>query len=144
MSALPVSRTPWTAEPEAVPLEAPQELVARYLELTAQRRELEEKLAYVRAELEMVAASSLDEGRPRGRFRGPAGGAVAARLQPTCVFDRQEVARELQRQGRLADVAVLQGPTLARFLAKEPSVAARLAPMVRFRKSVVLMAAQAP
>lgn len=122
-------------------LEAPSDLVERYLELTAERRALEDRLSYVKGELELLAAESLNEQTPRGRFVAEHG-AVSARLTPTCVFDRVAVAKELQRAGRLADVAVLQGPALARYLARDPVMAARLKDMVRFRKSVVLMATQ--
>ncbi|HEX2021458.1 MAG TPA: hypothetical protein VHH36_02000, partial [Candidatus Thermoplasmatota archaeon] len=111
----------------------------RYLQLVRARREVEEQLAYVRAELELTAATTLSDAAPRGRFAG-LGGTVVARLQPTCSFDRFAVARELQRQGRLADVAILHGPALARFLAQEPVLAARLGPLVRPRHGVVLMA----
>lgn len=123
-------------------LEAPETLVRRYLELTAQRRAVEDQLAYVRAELEMFAAPQLGDAVPRARFVAPGIGAIHARLQPTAVFDRVHVAKELQRMGRLHEVAQVQGPALARFLAKEPVAAARLGDMVRLRKSVVLMAAQ--
>lgn len=121
-------------------LEGPSDLVQEYLDLVQERRALDDRLAYVRAELELVAATSLSESVPRGRFLGTRG-AIAARLQPTCAFDRQAVARELQRMGKLAEVAILQGPGLARYLAKEPQLAARLGEMVRMRRSVVLMAA---
>lgn len=123
-------------------LPAPTDLVEEYLSLVAQRRELEDRLAFVRAELELVAATALSEGTPRARFVG-ANGAIAARLQPTCVFDRAAVARELQRLGKLSEVAIIQGPGLARYLAKEPQVAARVGDLVRMRKSVVLMAGHA-
>lgn len=143
-SPSPASGPPPVAEPEAVALEAPSDVVARYLEATAQRRALDDQLAWLRAELELVAAQLLSEARPRGRFVAPGGaGFVLARLQPTCVFDRQTVAGELQRAGRLSDVAVLQGPALARFLAREPVVAARLGDLVRPRRNVVLMAGSA-
>ena len=104
-----------------------------------ERRALEDRLAFVRSELEMAASSHLNEKTTRGRFLSPRG-AVAARLQSTCVFDRAAVARELQRMGKLAEVAVLQGPGLARYLAHEPVVAARLSDLVRMRRSIVLMA----
>lgn len=129
-----------TDEPEVAILPAPRELVAEYLRLVEERRAVEERLAFVRAELELLAASSLSARTPRGRFESPRG-AVAARLSSTCVFDRAAVARELQRMGKLADVAVIQGPGLARYLAREPVVAARLGDFVRMRKSIMLMAA---
>lgn len=130
------------AEPEPAVLEAPADVVRRYLEVTAQRRALDDQIAWLRGELELAAALALSDARPRGRFVAPGGaGFVAARLQPTCVFDRQVVGRELQRAGRLSDVAVLQRPALARFLAREPVVAARLGDLVRYRRNVVLMAA---
>lgn len=137
-----LSTTPRALETDDTPapvLEAPTALVERYLELTRARRHLEDQLAYVRSELEMVAAATLRDDAPRGRFVSRAG-TVAARLHPTCVFDKPTVARELQRMGKLADVAIVQGPTLARYLAKEPIVAARLGEMVRPRRSVVLLA----
>lgn len=125
-------------------LEVPSDVVRRYLEATAQRRELEDQLGWLRGELELAAAQCLSDARPRGRFvaqgGGPGSGFVVARLQPTCVFDRQVVGRELQRAGRLTDVAMLHGPALARFLAREPVVAARLGDLVRYRRNVVLMA----
>jgi hypothetical protein len=121
-------------------LEGPAELVDQYLDLVQERRAIEDRLAFVRAELELAAATALSDAAPRGRFVG-ARGAIAARLQPTCAFDRQAVARELQRMGKLAEVAILQGPGLARYLGKEPQLAARLGDMVRMRRSIVLMAA---
>lgn len=126
---------------EPARLEAPSDLVERYLELTAERRALEDRLAYVKGELELLAAGSLNDQTPRGRFVAESG-AISARLQPTCVFDRVAVAHELQRAGRLSEVAVVQGPALARYLARDPIMAARLKDMVRFRKSVVLLATQ--
>lgn len=120
-------------------LDAPARFVERYVELSRQRREIEEQLAFVRSELELIAASSLREAAPRGRFVAPSGRVVAARLMPTCSFDRAAVARELQRGGRLDDVATLPGPSLARFLDREPVWAARLQPLVRRRHSVMLM-----
>lgn len=120
-------------------LEAPGDLVEAYLDLADERRALEERLAYVRAELELVAAASLSERVPRARFVGPRG-AIQARLQATCTFDKPAVARELQRAGRLAEVATLAGPSLARFLAKEPRLAARVAEHVRPRRSIMLLA----
>lgn len=124
---------------DPLPLPAPSELVRRYLELALRRRALDEQLAFVRGELELAAAEVLSEEHPRGRFvvDGARQG-VVARLQPTCVFDRVLVGQELQRMGRLAEVATLQGPGLARFLAREPVVAARLGGLVRHRRSVVL------
>jgi hypothetical protein len=139
MSATVPLRTPDTAT-EIPLLEGPKELIEEYLGLVDDRKAIEERLAYVRAELELFAASALSDIAPRGRFVS-ARGAIAARLQPTCIFDRSNVARELQRMGKLADVAILQGPGLARYLAKEPVVAARLGEMVRMRRSIVLMAA---
>jgi hypothetical protein len=121
-------------------LDAPPSLVERYLELTRARRAIEDQLAYVRGELELIAAASLNDASPRGRFAGARGGVVAARIMPTCSFDRLAVGRELQRMGRLHEVAVLQGPNLARYLAKEPVVAARLGEMIRHRRTVMLMA----
>lgn len=121
-------------------LEGPSDLVEEYLRLVAERKEVEERLAFVRAELELFAAPALSEAVPRGRFQGRAG-AIAVRLQKTCVFDRANVARELQRMGKLAEVAVLQGPGLARYLSKEPVVSARLGEMVRMRRSIILTAA---
>lgn len=122
-------------------LDAPAYLVQRYVELTAQRRALEEQIAVIRAELEMVASASLSEATPKGRFVSPAGH-VTARLQPTCVFDRGEVYKHLQKAGRLADVATVSGPQLARFLAREPHLAARLSDFVRHRHAVVLHSLQ--
>lgn len=122
-------------------LDAPEHIVQRYIELTAQRRALEEQIAVLRAELEMVAAASLSEATPKGRFLAPTGH-VTARLQPTCVFDRGEVYKLLQKAGRLSDVATVSGPQLARFLAREPQLAARLAEFVRHRRSVVLHSLQ--
>lgn len=139
---VPIAETDTTFPPalsEAPRLEGPADLVEAYLELVEQRRVVEEKLAYVKAELELVAAAHLNDRAPRGRFVS-ARGAISARLQPTCVFDRPAVMKELQRAGRLADVASVSGPQLARFLAKEPVLAARLGEMVRKRSSVVLMA----
>lgn len=133
---------PPTQIPDETPLptlQAPPELVEEYLRLVEARRGLDERLGYVRAELELVAASALKEEAPRARFLG-ARGAIGARLSPTCVFDRPRIARELQRMGKLSDVAVIQGPGLARYLAKEPIVAARLGGLVRMRRSVVLTA----
>gem|GEM_PF-4539833 len=122
-------------------LAAPEDLVRRYVELTRKRREIEDQLAYLRAELELTASAALTREAPRGRFR--AGDAsVIARLQPSCVFDKALIARELQKAGRLADVATITGPGLARFLAGEPVLAARLGEHVRYRNSVVLMATQ--
>lgn len=136
-----LSASPRALDPtphDHLPLPAPEALVERYVDLVAQRRAIEDQLAFVRSELELVAASALDATRPRGRFRGVTAD-VTARLQPTLAFDRAVVAKELQRQGRLADVAILQGPALARYLAKEPVVAARLGALVRPRHHVVLM-----
>lgn len=138
-SRVPSLFEPSVPEPEPPVLEAPEHLVRTYVELVAERRRLEDRLAYIRGELEMLAASALSEATPRGRFLA-GDGHISARLQPTCVFDKGAVARELQKAGRLADVAVLQGPALARFLAKEPVLAARLSDLVRMRRSVVLMA----
>lgn len=129
------------AQTDEIPvLPGPPELVEEYLRLVEQRRAVEDRLAFVRAELEIMASHQLNERVTRGRFVSPRG-AIAARLQPTCVFDRAAVARELQKMGKLADVAVIQGPGLARYLANEPVVAARLADLVRTRRSIVLMAA---
>lgn len=125
--------------PETPTLDGPRDLVEAYLDLVDQRRQIEEKLAYVKAELELVAAAALSERHPRGRFVCGRG-SVSARLQATCVFDRPTIMKELQRAGRLADVASVSGPTLARFLAKEPVLSARLGEMVRKRSTVVLMA----
>jgi hypothetical protein len=126
---------------EPATLTAPEDLVRRYVELTRKRRDIEDQLAYIRAELELTASESLSQASPRGRFR--AGDAsVLARLQPSCVFDKLLVARELQREGRLADVATITGPSLARFLASEPVLAARLGEHVRYRNGVILMASQ--
>lgn len=133
--------TPATDADDAPTLEAPAYLVQRYIELTVQRRQLEEQIAVIRAELEMVASASLGEAVPKGRFVSPAGH-VTARLQPTCIFDRGEVYKALQKAGRLADVATVTGPTLARFLAREPVLAARLADLVRHRHGVVLHSLQ--
>lgn len=126
-------------DPEVPVLAGPSDLVEEYLRLVEERRAIEDRLSYVRAELELAAATALNEATPRGRFVGKAG-AVNARLQPTCTFDRAAVARELQRLGKLADVATIQGPALARYLVKEPAITARLGEMVRMRRSVVLMA----
>lgn len=132
--------TPSDEEPISLP--APPELVRRYLQLTAQRRAIDEQLAFLRGELELTAASILTDAHPKGRFtRQDAPGSVVARLRPTCVFDRTVVGQELQRMGRLSEVALLQGPTLARYLAREPVVAARLGSLVRHRHNVVLMVA---
>lgn len=140
MSAvLQTPTTPAATDPVLPALDGPRELVEEYLQLVAERRALDERLAYVRAELELLAAHALTDAAPRGRFLG-ASGAIAVRLQPTCVFDRSNVARELQRMGKLADVAVLQGPGLARYLQKETIVAARLGNMVRMRRAIVMMA----
>lgn len=128
-----------TDEPEIPTLEGPKDLVDEYLRLVEQRRAIEDRLSYVRAELEMAAAHQLKDERPRGRFLGASGG-VSARLSPSCTFDRAVVARELQRMGKLAEVAILQGPGLARYLAREPVVAARLGGLVRPRRSVTLIA----
>lgn len=125
-------------EPEPVAIDAPEYLVERYLQLTAQRKQLDDQLAYVRAELELLAAPALkDASSPRGRFGGSEG-AIHVRLQPTCVFDRAQVAMRLQKEGVLADVATIAGPTLARYLRSNGQVAARLGDSVRFRNSVVL------
>lgn len=132
---------PLPVENDAPALDAPDYLVQRYIELTAQRRALEEQIAVIRAELEMVAAASLSEATPKGRFVSPTGH-VTARLQPTCVFDRGEVYKILQRAGRLADVATVTGPQLARFLAHEPQLAARLSDLIRYRHGVVLHSLQ--
>jgi len=132
--------TPTTYDHDLPTIQGPSDLVEEYLRLVAERRAVDERLAFVRAELELFAVSALNEATPRGRFLG-ATGAIAVRLQPTCVFDRAGVARELQRMGKLADVAVLQGPGLARYLQKEATVAARLGNMVRMRRAVVMMAA---
>lgn len=126
---------------QAPDLAAPQDLVRKYVELTRKRRDLEDQLAYLRAELELVASQMLTKDAPRGRFRAGES-SILARLQPSCVFDKQTVARELQKAGRLADVATISGPGLARFLANEPVLSARLADHIRFRNAVVLMAAQ--
>ena len=133
---------PMEDDPAIAPaLDAPAYLVQRYIELTAQRRALEEQIAVIRAELEMVASASLSEAVPKGRFVSPTGH-VTARLQPTCVFDRGEVYKILQRAGRLSDVATVTGPQLARFLSKEPQLAARLSDLIRHRHSVVLHSLQ--
>lgn len=139
-----LSRSPHalTLHPDAPPLpvlEAPDDLVARYVELSEQRRRLEAQLAHTKSELELLAASALTDETPRARFVAP-GGQVAARLYPTCTFDRPEVCRVLQRMGRLSDVAQVSAPTLARLLAKDPQLQARLKGLVRLRKGVVLMA----
>lgn len=133
---------PESSPEEAIPvIAAPTDLIEEYLSLVDERRSVEERLAFVRAELELAAAGSLKDATPRGRFVGEHG-MISVRLQPTCIFDRAGVARELQRMGKLSDVAVLQGPGLARYLGKEPAVAARLGSMVRMRKSIVLTAGQ--
>lgn len=132
------SDTPHATELESLALDAPQKLVEKYLELSRARRVLDEQLAFLRSELELVAATALTESAPRGRFVAPSG-VVAARLMPTCSFDRATVARELQRGGKLADVATLTGPQLSRFLAREPVWASRLAPIVRHRHNIMLM-----
>lgn len=140
--AATVPPTPATqmTDPDEVPtLHAPAELVEEYIQLVGERRAIEDRLAYVRAELEIAASLQLGDSGTRGRFVSPQG-AVAARVQRTCHFDRAAVARELQRMGKLADVAVLQGPGLARYLSYEPVVAARLKDLVRPRRSIVLMA----
>lgn len=133
--------TPTDPTAEAPILPGPADLVEEYLTLVEERRAIEDRLAFIRGELELLAAAALNDARPRGRFVGSRG-AISARLQPTCIFDRNAVLKELQRAGRLADVAVVQGPSLARFLAKEPQLAARLSDLIRHRKSVVLMASQ--
>lgn len=146
MTVSPASMKPLDFAPEGIAAEpaslaAPEDLVRRYVELTRKRCEIEDQLAYLRAELGLAASEALSKDRPRGRFR--AGDAsVIARLQPSCVFDKALVARELQKAGRLADVATVTGPALARFLASEPVLAARLGEHVRYRNGVVLMAAQ--
>lgn len=122
-------------------LNAPDYLVKRYLELTSQRRAIEEQIAVIRAELEVLAVSSLSAQRPRGRFESKAGH-VSVRLTPTCLFNREEVARALAKAGRLTDVATIPGPALARFLATDPALSARLGDAVRYRSAVVLTAAQ--
>ncbi|MFA5862290.1 MAG: hypothetical protein WDA16_11410 [Candidatus Thermoplasmatota archaeon] len=124
--------------PEPVAIDAPEYLVERFLQLTTQRKQLDDQLAYVRAELELLAAPALkDTAAPRGRFLGPAG-TIHVRLQPTCVFDRAPVAARLQKEGVLSEVATIAGPTLARYLRSNGQVAARLGDAVRFRNSVVL------
>lgn len=134
--------TPLPDDPDALPaIDAPTYLVERFIELNAQRRALEEQIAVLRAELEMLAAGALTDASPKGRFLA-SGTHVTARLQPTCVFDRSEVYKQLQRAGRLADVATISGPQLARFLAKEPRLAAQLRDLVRHRNSVVLYTLQ--
>lgn len=141
MSSVPLPAAPSFVDETAEPptLAAPEALVARYVELTRKRREIEDQLAYIRAELELAATARLNAAAPRGRFR--AGSAsILARLQPTCTFDKPFIAKELQRMGRLADVATVTGPALARFLAHEPTLAARLGEHVRYRNSVLLMA----
>ena len=143
MSSIPVPRAAAFLDESAEPptLVAPEALVARYVELTRKRREIEDQLAYLRAELELAATAMLSPESPKGRFR--AGSAsVLARLQPTCTFDKALLARELQRMGRLAEVATVSGPSLARFLAHDPVLAAKLGEHVRFRNSVLLMASQ--
>ncbi|HET6405332.1 MAG TPA: hypothetical protein VFH78_11855 [Candidatus Thermoplasmatota archaeon] len=139
--AATVPPTPAALEPaDEIPLlEGPQALVEEYLRLVEERRAVEDRLAFVRSELELLASQQLSDKLTRGRFVASRG-AVAVRYQNTCVFDRAAVARELQRMGKLAEVAVLQGPGLARYLAHEPVVAARLADLVRMRRSIVLMA----
>jgi hypothetical protein len=127
------------SEPEPLDLEAPEYLVQRYLELSAQRRQIEDQLAFLRAELEMLAAPLLRGAGARGRFTAPRGN-IHVRVQPTCVFDRGEVARFLQKEGRLADVATVTGPALARYLRDEQVLAARLGERVRYRNSVILTA----
>lgn len=140
-----LSKPPHASNPQAnepvdasMALDAPERLVERYLELSRARRAIEEQLAFVRSELELIAATTLQPDAPRGRFVAPTG-VVGARLMPTCSFDRQIVSRELQRGGRLDEVATLTGPSLARFLQREPVWAARLQPLVRPRQSVMLM-----
>lgn len=132
---------PASPETEVPVLTGPADLVEEYLHLVGERRAVDERLGFVRAELELFAAAALHDGAPRGRFVGAAG-AIAVRLQPTCVFDRARVAHELQRMGKLSDVAVLQGPGLARYLTKEAVVAARLGNLVRMRRAVVMTAAR--
>lgn len=140
MSAtVPTKPSLFNDDPEVPVLAGPADLVEEYIRLVEERRAIDDRLSFVRAELELAAATNLSEAAPRGRFLGK-GGAVNARLQPTCTFDRAAVARELQRIGKLADVAVLQGPALARYLVKEPALAAKLGEMVRMRRSIVLMA----
>ena len=139
VATVPTKPSLFNDDPEVMTLDGPSDLVEEYLRLVEERRAIDDRLSFVRAELELLAAQSLNDASPRGRFLGK-GGAVNARLQPTCTFDRAAVARELQRVGRLADVAVLQGPALARYLVKEPALAAKLGEMVRMRRSVVLMA----
>lgn len=143
LSANPrASALPHDDDPHNAPaLDAPGYLVQRYIELTAQRRALEEQISVIRAELEMLAAAALSEATPKGRFVSPTGH-VTARLQPTCVFDRGEVYKHLQKAGRLAEVATVTGPQLARFLAREPVLAARLSEFIRHRHSVVLHSLQ--
>lgn len=122
-------------------LEAPQDLVERYLELVFEKRRLEEQIAYLRGELEMAASHSLNDEVPRGRFVAP-NGHLAARLFPTCTFDRAEVGDALQKMGRLSEVASIGGPALARLMQRDPQLAARLSPMVRLRKGVMLVAGE--
>jgi hypothetical protein len=122
-------------------LDAPAEMVQRYLELAAEKRRLEDQMAFLRAELEMAASLALTEESPRGRFVAP-NGQLAARLYPTATFDRAEVGDALQKMGRLAEVASIGGPSLARLLARDPQLAARLGNMVRLRKGVMLVAGE--
>lgn len=121
-----------------IDLSAPADMVDRYLELEAEKRRIDAALGYVRAELELAAAENLTAQRPRGAFRGGVGG-IGVALRPTCVFDRSHVAASLQKMSRLHEVARLDGPTLARFLAREPIVAARLGPHVRARNRLVFL-----
>lgn len=140
-----LAKTPRASEPllpdDAPTLDAPEALIQRYIELTTQRRVLEEQIAVLRAELEMIASSALSDATPKARFLSPIGH-VTARIQPTCIFDRGEVYKQLQRAGRLADVATVTGPMLARFLAKEPRIAAQLGDLIRYRNGVVLHSLQ--
>lgn len=139
-ATVPTSVQQATEPGDEIPtLVGPVELVEEYIRLVGERRALEDRLAFVRAELEVTASLQLGESGTRGRFLSPHG-TIAARVQKTCHFDRAAVARELQKMGKLADVAVIQGPGLARYLAHEPVVAARLAALVRPRRSIVLMA----
>ncbi len=137
-----IASRPFVTTPDPAPpvIEAPDSLVARYVELVQEKRRIEDQMAFLRAELELIATASLSEAIPRGRFLGSGGGELHARLYPTCSFDRAEVGHVLQRAGRLTDVASIPGPSLARFLAKEPQMAARLGNLVRRRHGVMLIA----
>lgn len=130
-------------EQDEVPtLDAPVDLVEEYVRATLEKRKLEERLAYLRAELELHAAAALSKEKPKGAFACKLG-RVGARLVPTCAFDRDAVAAALQKAGKLDRVAVLQGPRLRTFLEMDKDARALVEEHVRFRTSVTLVASEA-